>query len=146
MLKLALFAVPRNTTLPCISNNTYLSPARAPATCKVRFTTLTLNCGTGICSNESFFPLLEDLSDFVLELDDFAELELDFAEELLFALLLETLDDDITELQLDFGGSAEELDATLDDDSLELDATELLEGASSKIATRLTSSVALKEQ
>ena len=134
MLKFALFAVPRSTTLPCISNSTYLSPARAPATCKVRFTTLTLNCGTGICSNESFFPLLEDLSDFVLELDDFAELELDFAEELLFALLL------------DFGGSAEELDATLDDDSLELDATELLEGASSKIATRLTSSVALKEQ
>ena len=112
----------------------------------MRFTTYTLNCGTGICSNESFFPLLEDLSDFVLELDDLAELELDFAEELLFALLLETLDDDFTELLLDFGGSAEELDTTLDDDSLELDATELLEGASSKIATRLTSSVALKEQ
>ena len=157
MLKFALFAVPRSTTLPCMSNRAYLSPTRAPATCRLRFITLTLNCGTGICSNESFFPLLEELSDFPLELDfaleedfaeldDFAELELDFAEELLFALLLETLDDDFTELLLDFGGSAEELDATLDDDSLELDATELLEGASSQIATRLTSSVALKEQ
>ena len=110
----------------------------------MRFTTYTLNCGTGICSNESFFPLLEDLSDFVLELDDLAELELDFAEELLFALLLETLDDDFTELLLDFGGSAEELDATLDDDSLELDATELLEGNFSKWATRLTGSVTVK--
>ena len=109
MLKFALFAVPRSTTLPCMSNSAYLSPTRAPATCKVRFTTLTLNCGTGIRSNESFFPLLEDLPDVSLELDfaleeDFAELD-DFAEE-----LLETLDDDFTELLLDFGGSAEELE------------------------------------
>ena len=106
-------------------------------------TTLTLNCGTGIRSNESFFPLLEDLPDVSLELDfaleeDFAELD-DFAEE-----LLDTLEEDLAELLLDFGGSAEELDATLDDDSLELDATELLEEASSKVATRSTFSVALK--
>ena len=65
--------------------------------------------------------LLEDLSDFWLELD--------------FAL-----EDDFAELE-DF---AEELEATLDDDSLELDATELLEGNFSKWATRLTVSVAVK--
>ena len=87
-------------------------------------------------------PPLE-LEDFAEELLLFAE-ELDFAEELLFALLLETLEDDFAELLLDFGGSAEELDATLDDDSLELDATELLEGNFSKWATRLTGSVTVK--
>ena len=80
-----------------------------------------------------------------LELEDFAEELLLFAEELDFAEeLLDTLEEDFAELLLDFGGSAEELDATLDDDSLELDATELLEGNISKWATRLTGSVTVK--
>ena len=125
-----------------MSNSTYPSPTRAPATCRLRFITLTLNCGTRENAGKASLPPLE-LEDFAEELLLFAE-ELDFAEELLFALLLETLEDDFAELLLDFGGSAEELDSTLDDDSLELDATELLEGNFSKWATRLTGSVTVK--
>ena len=89
----------------------------------------------------------------LLELDDFAEELLLFAEELDFALLLEdfaeelldTLEEDFAELLLDFGGSTEELDTLEEDSSLELDATELLEGGNfSKVATRSTSSLASK--
>ena len=81
-----------------------------------------LNCCAIAYAGKASLPLLE--------LDDFAEELLLFAEELDFALLLE-----------DF---AEELEATLEDDSLELDATELLEGNFSNWATRLTVSVAVK--
>ena len=136
-MKFALFTVPRSTTLPCMSNSTSPSPTRAPATCRLRFITHTLNCGTRENAGKASLPPLE-LEDFAEELLLFAE-ELDFAEE-----LLDTLEEDFAELLLDFGGSAEELDATLDDDSLELDATELLEGNFSKWATRLTGSVTVK--
>ena len=129
-----------------MSNKAYLAPLRAPATCKVRPTTLTLNCGTGTDSKPFVLELLdlplellEDLPDFLLELDCFGALELDdftfelddftaleldcFAEELDFATeeLLATLEDDFTELE-DF---AEELDATSEelDSALEQDAT-----------------------
>jgi hypothetical protein len=65
----------------------------------------------------------------------------DFAEE-----LLDTLEEDFAELLLDLGGTTEELEATLEDDTtLELDETELLEGGNfSKVATRSTSSLASK--
>ena len=144
-MKFALFTVPRSTTLPCMSNSTYLSPTRAPATCRLRFITLTLNCCAIAYAGKASLPLLE--------LDDFAEELLLFAEELDFALLLEdfaeelldTLEEDFAELLLDFGGSTEELDTLEEDSSLELDATELLEGGNfSKVATRSTSSLASK--
>ncbi len=66
---------------------------------------------------------------------------MDFAEE-----LLDTLEEDFAELLLDLGGTTEELEATLEDDTtLELDETELLEGGNfSKVATRSTSSLASK--
>ena len=122
-----------------MSNKAYLAPLRAPDTCNVRPTTFTLNCGTGTDSNPFVLELLdlplvllEDLPDFLLELDcfgalelddftfeldDFTALELDFATEELLA----TLEDDFAELE-DF---AEELDTTSEelDSALELDAT-----------------------
>ncbi len=122
-----------------MSNNAYLAPLRAPDTCKVRPTTLTLNCGTGTDSKPFVLELLdlplellEDLSNFLLELDCFGALELDdlttleldcFTEELDLTTeeLLATLEDDFAELE-DF---AEELDITSEelDSVLELDAT-----------------------
>ena len=113
--------------MPCISNRAYLEPTRARATCKLRPKTVTLNCGTRENAGRASLPLpLLELDDFAEELllfaeepdfaleDDFAELD-DFAEE-----LLDTLEEDFAELE-DF---AEELDAIseeLDDSSEELE-------------------------
>jgi len=54
------------------------------------------------------------------------------------------LEEDFAELLLDLGGTTEELEATLEDDTtLELDETELLEGGSfSKVAKNSKSSFA----
>ena len=107
--------------MPCISNRTYLEPTRAFATCKLRPMTVTLNCGTRENAGRASLPLP------LLELDDFAEELLLFAEEPDFALeddfaeeLLDILEEDFAELE-DF---AEELDAISEelDSSLELDS------------------------
>ena len=107
--------------MPCISNRAYPEPTRAFATCKLRPMTVTLNCGTRENAGRASLPLP------LLELDDFAEELLLFAEEPDFALeddfaeeLLDMLEEDFAELE-DF---AEELDAIseeLDDSSEELE-------------------------